>query len=255
MHLPIEKKLHHAQEVIDFENTHNARKYLKNILAKTYKEELLAIYYDLKKQTKIYSYNTKAVGDRSVKEAILNLLSSLNCQDIAKFCYEEFRQADNMTDEFAALRSLCLMESPLRDDALKEFYNKWNKDNLVMLQWMSLQASIPFEGTIQRVKKLTEHPFYDRSVPNIVRSLQGEFTKNYICFHQRNGEGYAFIADSIMGIDEFNPSMSSSLCGSFLVYRRLMPENQKILSSYLEKIHKMKNISKNLFEIVDKILQ
>lgn len=59
-------------------------------------------------------------------------LASLNEPDVTELALHEYNSATNMTEQFAALAALSQNPGQVRDDALLDFYNKWQHDYLVM---------------------------------------------------------------------------------------------------------------------------
>lgn len=58
-------------------------------------------------------------------------LASLNEPDFTELALHEYKSATNMTEQFAALAALSQNPGQVRDDALLDFYNKWQDDYLV----------------------------------------------------------------------------------------------------------------------------
>jgi aminopeptidase N len=58
-------------------------------------------------------------------------LVSLNEPDVTELALNEYNSATNMTEQFAALAALSQNPGQVRDDALLDFYNKWQHDYLV----------------------------------------------------------------------------------------------------------------------------
>uniref|UniRef100_UPI0035641E0D aminopeptidase N C-terminal domain-containing protein n=1 Tax=Halobacteriovorax sp. TaxID=2020862 RepID=UPI0035641E0D len=129
---------------------------------------------------------------------------------------------------------------------------KWKHETLVMQKWLTAQSSAPGDKTLSRVKELLSNEVYDKSVPNLVRSLVGTFTGNSVEFHSKSGEGYKFITDQIIDIDKLNPQMASRLAGSFKDYKRLPSDLKALVKESLERILAEKSISRNVYEIVSK---
>ena len=50
----------------------------------------------------------------------------------------EYKTATNMTEQFAALRALAQKPGKTRDEALADFYDKWQHDSLVKLPSLQL---------------------------------------------------------------------------------------------------------------------
>ena len=162
--------------------------------------------------------------------------------------------ANNMTDQIAALQYLVHWNSSFKNDALESFYKKWKANPLVMEKWIAIQALNPQEDAYSRLFEMEDLPIFDKTIPNLVRALWGSFTSNYVQFHHRSGRGYSLMAKKIMELDSINPQVSSALAKAFKHYKKLMPENKKLMQIELEKIRSHKGLSKNTMEIVSKTL-
>ena len=73
-------------------------------------------------------------------------------------------------------------------------------------------------------------------------------------FHAKSGEGYTIVANEVLRVDKFNPQISSRLMQAFTDWRKFDTHNQDLLNSSIQNVLKTKDISKNLFEITDKML-
>ena len=120
-----------------------------------------------------------------------------------------------MTDELGALSALNDSKSEERTDVMNRFYEKWKHETLVIQMWLSLQGSSSLSDTLSKVKELESSPVYDKTIPNIVRSLIGSYANNNILFHSKSGFGYEYIADKILELDSVNPQVASRLAGAF----------------------------------------
>ena len=123
-----------------------------------------------------------------------------------------------------------------------------------MNKYLSVLSASEREGTIDRVQALQNDPVYDVKVPNLVRALLGVFARNAVAFHAPTGHGYAFLAEKVIEIDIINPQIASGLTTAFRSYDRLNPENKELMKEALEMILSEKEISANVYEIVQKIL-
>ena len=254
LQIPSEGVLLQNQDVYDFNRTHLSRNLLKKELAKTYKKKMLEMYKDLSKEKK-YSLSSLDVGNRALKNTLMAFLAGLEeDKEIFELIKLQFDIANNMTDKIAALGCLAHSHSPLKEEALDSFYKKWNKNSLVMEKWIAILALSPRQDTYSNVHEIERLPIYDKKIPNIVRALWGSFTANYIHFHHKSGTGYSLIAGKIIELDSINPQVSSALAKSFKHYKKLMPENKKLMQIELEKIRNHIGISKNVLEIVTKTL-
>jgi aminopeptidase N len=159
-----------------------------------------------------------------------------------------------MTEKVFALKMLEDHYAGAAKEAMDDFYRKYKSHTLVMNKYLSIIASSRRDGVLKRVKELENDTVFDAKVPNLVRSLIGSFAKNLKHFHDKSAEGYVFIADKIIELDTVNPQMASSIAGAFKSYDRLGIYNRKLTKKELERILESDGISKNVYEIVEKIL-
>ena len=254
LELPSVSTLMQRQEVIDFEPIYKVKEELAKHLAKVYKDKLLSLYtqYHQPHSTDI---NAHSIGNRAMKNRCLRLLSALNEEEIISLTNRQYEESLTMTDRIIALDILENADATLATVAQKDFYEKYKDDSLTMNKYFSILSASEREGTLDRVMALQNDPVYDEKVPNLVRSLIGVFARNYKYFHAKNGYGYKFIAHKIIEIDAINAQMASGLAGSFKVYEKINEENKALMKVELERILETKELSKNVGEIITKILK
>ena len=124
-----------------------------------------------------YSPDAASAGRRALKSTCLDLLAADGNGEGITLAARQFAAADNMTDRMAALATLSLHDRPERADALADFYRRHEGDPLVIDKWFALQAAIPERATLERVRKLTEHPAFSFANPNRLRALIGAFAQ------------------------------------------------------------------------------
>jgi aminopeptidase N len=170
---------------------------------------------------------------------------------------KQFSQASNMTDQLSGLR--CLVNSgaeaavELKRDALDSFYQQWSHEPLVVNQWFVAQAVCQLPGSLAKVKLLLEHADFDIRNPNKVRSLIGAFcAQNHVGFHDASGEGYEFLADQVLVLDKLNPQIASRLLTPLTRWRKFSAKRQGLMQAQLQRIKAQAELSKDLFEIVEK---
>jgi aminopeptidase N len=248
--LPSESFLAEQMDVVDPERLHEARRRLQRELAGTLRDDFLKTYESLKSSAP-YSPDARSTGRRSLKNLCLNYLSELG---MSALCYEQFRAADNMTDAMAALGCLANVEAPERQPALDAFYEKWQREPLVVDKWLAVQATSRLPGTLARVNQLLSHPAFDLKVPNKVYALIRGFAGNHVRFHAADGAGYAFLADQVMALNALNPQIAARMARGFDRWRRFDRNRQEKAKAQLERIRDSKGLSKDVAEIVTKAL-
>jgi aminopeptidase N len=180
---------------------------------------------------------------------------TLEEREIVGRCFDQFSGGDNMTDVAAALTCLANSESPEREEALEAFSQKWRNDPLVMDKWFTLQATSKRPDTLEKVKRLMEHPTFNIKNPNKVRALIGAFFHgNPARFHDRSGDGYAFHGDQVLGIDSLNPQVAARLLGAITRWRKYDETRQGMMKAQLERIAAAPGISRDVYEIASKSL-
>ena len=113
-------------------------------------------------------------GRRALRNVCLGYLLELDTPAVRQLALAQFRSADNMTDQFAALAALANVNAgtcPERDTALGEFYARWQDEALVVNKWLAVQSTSRRPDTLATVKALTAHPAFDAGNPNKVYAL------------------------------------------------------------------------------------
>jgi len=257
--LPSEEYLAEVQDVVDVEGTHYARQRVKRKLANDFYESYLAIYKALD-NNKPFSADAQSIAERKLKNTALSYLMATGKEDALGLCTAQIKKAHNMSDEISALAELVHSSSSSVEDVkakcLTEFYEKWKHEALVMNRWFTVQATVPKPGTLKQVEALLEHPGYDAGNPNKIRSLVGAFSgRNPINFHDRTGSGYEFLADRIIELNEKNPQIAARLLTPLTRWRKYDSQRQEAMKKALGRIKSRDNLSKDVFEIVEKSLR
>ena len=204
---------------------------------------------------KRYSVDSRSIGERSLKNIALRYLSCLDEPEWLSLALYQFEKAANMTDRLSSLALLCDRGVPEKTMALREFYEKWKHDPLVMNKWFAVQASAKKGDVLAEVLRLEKDPAFDRKNPNKQRALYGVFAGNLVHFHERSGKGYAFMAEKVLEIDQFNPGAAAKLAGAFKKYSQLDPPRKVLMKRELQRILKTPGLSRHVYEIISKTLK
>lgn len=254
LQLPSETTLAQEMDIVDPDALHKAREIVKRELAQRNVQQFAALYY-ANRQTGTYAIDPEAMGRRSLQNISLNYLMSLDPlpEEMQNLCYNQYRQANNMTDTIAALSCLVNLDNSMRRDALDDFYAKWNQDPLVLDKWFTLQAMSKLQNTLDNMKQLIHNRSFSISNPNRVRALIGAFcTGNHVRFHDRSGAGYRFLTDRIEQLNAINPQVAARLVSPLINWKRYDARRQELMQQELDRILAIKNLSSNVYEIVSK---
>jgi len=253
--LPDEPWLAEQMETADPEAVHAARNFARAALAAALRDELLDGYRE-NAQEGPYRIDQESIGARRLKNVCLAYLTAHRAEDFVPLCAEQFRAADNMTDQIAALGLLCHIDRPEREEALAAFHERWKRDPLVIDKWFSVQALSDLPDVLPRVERLMEHPDFTLENPNRARALVGAFgTGNFAHFHAASGAGYAFLAERVLELDAQNPQVASRLLTPLLRWRRYDAGRGGHMKAQLERLMAAPKLSKDVYEKVARSLE
>ncbi len=231
-------------EVIDF---------IKVTLANSLRLDFESHYARLSQDT--FTLDGTAISRRRLKNTCLSYLGCVDDDVLHQDLYSRFIQTDNMTDYMALFKVLVDLDSPLSQQAIDVFEEKWEHNAQVMDNWFVIQAGSKRSDTIERVQELTQHSAFNFKNPNKVRSLLGAFSRNYRYFHQKEGAGYRLLTESVEVLDQINPQVASRLVKPLINWKSLEPDRSKMMQQCLRRLRDKLELSKDVFEIVDKALK
>jgi aminopeptidase N len=260
--LPSEAYISELAKIIDVEAIHHSRNRLRKTIAKKLRNEFETIYnqYD---HEQVYSATANAIAKRSLKNVALSYLMLLDDEKATQSCQRQYSSANNMTDVMAALTQLVNANSELAvsmtKEALRDFYDRWKHESLVVNQWLTVQANCVLPNTLEKVKALQAHAAYDAKNPNKIRALIASFcNSNLINFHQVTSDatapGYVFLTDEIIRLNAQNPQIASRLLTPLTKWKKYDTRRQALMKAQLERILVQPNLSKDVFEVVSKSL-
>jgi aminopeptidase N len=254
--MPSEAYLGELSEQIDVVAIHTARHFVRRQIVSELHEELLACYRENHSDND-YQYQADAVAQRSLKNVCLQYLMLLNTPQVLDSCLSQYHSSSNMTDVSAALAAIVHSGfSTEKENVLVDFYQRWQHDPLVVDQWLAVQSSSPQPESFKQVQMLLQHPAFDISNPNKVRSVIGVFcNQNAINFHRPDGSGYTFLADKIIELDKLNPQIAARLVTPLTTWRHYVDACGSKMQAELKRIEAHSDLSKDVFEIVSKSLQ
>ncbi|HTS38951.1 MAG TPA: aminopeptidase N [Xanthobacteraceae bacterium] len=202
-----------------------------------------------------YSPDAQSAGKRSLKNTCLGLLAATGESHAIALVAQQYQTADNMTDRVAALTTLSQHAVPERTAAFDDFYQRYQKDPLIVDKWFTLQAMTPDETTLDRVRALTKHPAFSMSNPNRVRALIGVFAQmNQKEFNRVDGAGYDFVMAQILALDASNPQVAARLATTFRSWRTLEPVRRARAQAVLQNAAAQPTLSRDVSDIVARAL-
>ncbi|UDF03157.1 aminopeptidase N [Asticcacaulis sp. AND118] len=252
--LPTEMDLAQSLTPVDPAFIHARRKAFKTELAAALKTDAQALYDAVPAEVQ-FSPDAASAGRRALRNALLDLIVSVDPNTATTLAETHYRSATNMTDMIAGLNALSQIHGEPYQRALDHFYERYKFEPLVLDKWFAVQAACAHPETLERVRRLIAHPDFDRKVPNRWRSVAQAFAANNpAVFHDISGEGYAFIADEILSVDRFNPMTAARLIEAFGGFKRYAEPHAGLMKAVLERIVATDGLSKNVAELAGKAL-
>ena len=252
--LPSENYLAEQLPVVDVEAIHQARESLVIFLAQNLQDCFQDLYHRYHREESA-DFSAAAIGRRRIKNTCLRYLVKLEDSNAYQRAGLQFRQAQNMTDQIAALSCIVNSRHPDKSQCLADFYQQWRNESLVIDKWFALQAGSIMPETFANVQALMRHPAFAINNPNRARSLIGTFSQaNQLHFHAANGQGYHFLADQVIALNSVNPQVSSRMLSAFTPWRRFDKKRQALMKTQLERIMTTPEISPDVYEVASKSL-
>ncbi len=231
-----------------------ARKALAKSIGRTLKDGLIDVYEQ--NQTKgAYQPDAEGEGKRSLQCAALGFLTATGGSEEFERACLHYNNARNMTDSVTALKVLNSHKCAERDIVFQDFHDKWIDDHLVIDKWFGLQAMCSLPSAIKTVRQLLRHEKFNIENPNKVRAVISAFAgSNPAQFNRLDGKGYELVARQIIRIDKFNPQIAARLLGAFRNWRKFEPGRSALMRGQLQTIIDNPKLSKDAFEIVQRII-
>ena len=253
--VPSEAELWDGAENIDPLRYHQAREALLDTLA----VHFLPKWHELnrqaaKQENQSYEYSPEAAGWRTLRNVCRAFVLRADPAHIETVAEKYGEMAQNMTHEWGILSAVNGNESDTHNRLLAQFADKFSDDALVMDKYFALIGLSRRSDTLQQVQTALQHPKFSLENPNKARSLIGSFSRNVPHFHAQDGSGYRFIADKVIEIDRFNPQVAARLVQAFNLCNKLEPHRRNLVKQELQRIRAQEGLSKDVGEIVGKIL-
>jgi len=252
LHPPSEPDLAVIATPADPAAIHDAREALRTRMAAHLDATLRDLHSRLQDQGP-FSPDAVQAGRRALRNAAIELMAANPTPYNRERARAHYDGAGNMTDAIGGLSALMRIGGEAFENALADFYERWRDEPLVIDKWFALQARDPSEGALGRVLGLTAHPAFDAKTPNRLRALVATFAAfNPARFHDPSGAGYRFLADQVLAVDSFNPSVAARLIEPLGQWARYKPELGALMRAELQRVGDSPGLSKNVFELASK---
>jgi aminopeptidase N len=252
---PGEIELAERETAIDPQRIHQLRQELQQRLAARLGADALRVRYATLAAHAGVALDAASQARRRLKRRALELLALLDPSGAADLAAAQFRAAPGMADRLAALAVLVRSEAPQAAVALHEYRSRHAGDALALDKWFAVQAQVPGESALERVRVLEHDAAFTLKNPNRVQSLLGAFVRNNPSgFHRVDGAGYRLLADRLVALDALNPQIAARLATAFNGWQRLEPQRREAARGVIVELAGHRGLSRNLAEIIGSVL-
>ncbi len=198
-----------------------------------------------------YSADARDAGRRALRVQAVGMLARVDGGAKAR---EIFATANNMTEQLGAWGALLAIGAA--DAETAQFYRQWASDRLVLDKWFAAQVSLSApEHAASLALSLTEHADFDWKNPNRFRSVIGALGTNPAGFHAKDGASYKLVADWLIRLDGANPQAAARVSTLFETWRRYDSQRQNLIRAELERIMDHPGLSRDMSEMVGRMLE
>jgi aminopeptidase N len=257
--LPSESYIAEQCATVDPQRIHSVRDTLRRQIASEMSLDWVWAYETCAAKG-TYQLDAKAGGNRALRGLALGYLcmaeKSSNETTWSTKAYQDFLNADNMTDRMHALTALVHNHLPQAASALSHFYAMFKQDDLVIDKWFALQATTPdLDGDVlPKVRQLLLHPDFHIRNPNRARSLLSAYCTNPSAFHRTDAAGYVFWSERVLELDTFNPQVAARLARALDSWRKFSSPYQSAAQEALRRVAAKSDLSADVREVISSAL-
>ncbi|GAA0321955.1 aminopeptidase N [Psychrobacter aestuarii] len=197
-----------------------------------------------------YDDSAEARGVRALRNVVLDMALTAGVDNAADWAVQQYESAACMTERSGALKALVNHQVAGYETQLKNFYERFKADDLVIDLWFSAQAASE-QVRVADIEALIAHTDFDWNTPNRVRSVISAFTTQPAVLW--TPEGLALYTQAVAKLDDSNPVIASRLVQVLARWYTLVPSKREVAHRYLQAL-KEKVQSKHVRESLDSVL-
>jgi aminopeptidase N len=249
--LPHELIAAEHMQVVDPQAIRVARVQLLQSIAKALRSMWPSLYASLQTPGD-YRPEPVAAGKRTLKNLVLSYWLETADEQAISAAQSQYQRANNLTDRYGALAALAQAQPQAAQALLADFYKRNAQEPLVVDKWFRLQSGAR-HATVADVRALLKHKAFNVKNPNRMRAVLSQFfMANPASFH--HVDGYALWSESVVQVDAINFEVAARLARALDRWRKLTPALQAHAQAALEKVAKVRTLSKPTREVVEKAL-
>ncbi|WP_019673060.1 aminopeptidase N [Psychrobacter lutiphocae] len=179
---------------------------LKQQLAQALAEHWATVYQQLPINS--YEDTPEARGKRALRNVVLDMALTAGIKEAHQWAQSQYDTASCMTERLGALTAMVNHQHPAKAEVLSDFYQRFNKQALVMDLWFSVQAG-DVNASVADIQALIEREDFDWGTPNRIRAVVGSFASQPTKLWTT--EGLQTYISVVQKLDATNPVLASRL--------------------------------------------
>ena len=258
--LPSENYIADQLDVVEPQRVHALREKMRLQLANALHADWLWAW-QAHQHNGAYTPNARSSGRRALAGLAMHMLCIAATPNgdtaLPGRVYQQFKDADNMTDRFHALSALVVSGHALAADALALFHKMFAHEALVIDKWFALQAGAPDRAgdILPRVRQLMQHADFSLRNPNRARSLIFSYcSANPAAFHRADAAGYVFWSEQVLALDAINPQVAARLARALDRWSRLAEPYRNAARVAIERVAAKTDLSNDVREVIGRAL-
>ena len=194
-----------------------------------------------------YQWNKSDVGLRKIRALALKMLVISNEEKYVQVAASLYDNADNLTDQAAAIEALLQAPGEMLNQRLLQFLQLADGHELLMDRWMYWSSKRC--TNLDEINALIDSKYFLKFNPNRMYAwYTGMMDGNYALFHQADGKGYALFGELIDEIDAVNPSTASRLVSALLQGQYFDAVRQSAMGEVIRTLLEKEDVSPMLRE-------
>ncbi|PNK61683.1 aminopeptidase N [Psychrobacter sp. FDAARGOS_221] len=198
-----------------------------------------------------YEDTPEARGKRALRNVVLDMALTAGIEEAQQWAKAQYEMASCMTERLGALSAMVNHQHPQKDEMLADFYQRFNKQALVMDLWFSVQAA-DVNANVDDIQALIERDDFDWGTPNRIRAVVSSFAAQPTKLWTKKGvQTYISV---VQKLDSTNPVLASRLLQALSRWYTLAEPMRAEAKQQLQQLGTQVT-SKNVTESLQTLLQ
>ncbi len=250
--LPLKLELYELTKEYEFIKIENSFEDLLKFVSSHLEDDFKSIYQNLFNENKNI-WNAKYQGLRVYKNSLLKFLAHNPVNE--DLVSDQYFKSENMTDRLSALGLMNKYFKNSRDRANQDF-NEFCKKYTQLFPKFFQGRLYRTDDVHKELEKIFNDEGFDKNIPNhIYGSLASFLRMHQPRIYDVNSKTLSFLVDKIIEIDSYNPQVASRMTKMFVDLKKLPKSVAEFTRVEIGRILESKTVSKDVEEMVTKLLK